>query len=212
MKLSKMTIKEFIEELAYGSPTPGGGSNAPLSASLGAALTSMVATLAVVKEKYRDSRKAMEDVGKRVADLKIHLLELTEDGIEAFDTFMAALRLPKEIWKYGRRKNRRREATQEAEKETFHVSMRTLRVCHDVTTLAETACVMENPNAISDIGTAAILAQAAARSPAYNVKINLMELANETLTVDVRSKIDTLLSEIKNHVPNVEEATGSFLR
>jgi formiminotetrahydrofolate cyclodeaminase len=71
---------------------------------------------------------------------------------------------------------------------------------------------MENPNAISDIGTAATLAQAAARSPAYNVKINLMELANEALTVDVRSKIDTLLSEIKNHVPNVEEATGSFLR
>lgn len=71
---------------------------------------------------------------------------------------------------------------------------------------------MENPNAISDIGTAAILAQAAARSPAYNVKINLMELANEALTVDVRSKIDTLLSEIKNHVANVEEATGSFLR
>lgn len=177
MKLSKMTIKEFIEGLASGSPTPGGGSNTPLSASLGAALISMVATLAVVKEKYRDRRKAMEDVGKRVADLKIHLLELTEDGIEAFDTFMAALRLPKEIWKYGRRKNRRREATQEAEKETFHVSMRTLRVCHDVTTLAETACVMENPNAISDIGTAATLAQAAARSPAYNVKINLMELA-----------------------------------
>lgn len=209
MKLSEMTVKEFVEELASDSPAPGGGSAAALAASLSAALVSMVAALTVGKEKYRDNWKVMEEVGKKAADLKIRLLELMEEDTEAFDAFMAALKLPKERED---EKARRRKAIQEATKGTIDVPMKTLRACRDVTALAEMACAKGNPNAISDAGTAAILAQAAARSAAYNIKINLMGLTDEASAADVRNEMGALLAEVENHVAGAEEAVGKFLR
>ena len=52
MKLSDLTVKGFIEELASESPAPGGGSVAALAGSLGAALSALVAGLSVGKDKY----------------------------------------------------------------------------------------------------------------------------------------------------------------
>lgn len=208
MKLSEMKVKEFADELASSSPAPGGGSVAALSASLGAALVAMVSALTVGKEKHKDNWEIMEKTGKEATELKKRLLELMEADTEAFNTFMAALKMPKET---ENEKKRRKEAIQEATKGAIDVPLKTLRACRDVAALAGTACEKGNPNAVSDAGTATIMAQAAGKAAAYNVKINLMGLKDEAYGAQVREEMEDLMEDIKSRVTGVENAIEKTL-
>ncbi|MFP4482955.1 MAG: cyclodeaminase/cyclohydrolase family protein [Thermovirgaceae bacterium] len=208
MKLSEMKVKEFADELASSSPAPGGGSVAALSASLGAALVAMVCALTVGKEKHKDSWEIMEKAGKEATELKKRLLELMEADTEAFNSFMAALKMPKETED---EKDRRREAIQEATKGAIDIPLKTLRACRDVAALAGTACEKGNPNAVSDAGTAAIMAQAGGEAAAYNVKINLMGLKDEAYGARIREEMEDLMEDIKSRVAGVENAIEKSL-
>jgi glutamate formiminotransferase/formiminotetrahydrofolate cyclodeaminase len=203
-----MKVKEFADELASSSPAPGGGSVAALSASLGAALVAMVSALTVGKEKHKDNWEIMEKTGKEATELKKRLLELMEADTEAFNTFMAALKMPKETED---EKKRRKEAIQEATKGAIDVPLKTLRACRDVAALAGTACEKGNPNAVSDAGTAAIMAQAAGKAAAYNVKINLMGLKEDAYGAQVREEMEDLMEDIKSRVAGVENAIEKTL-
>ncbi len=208
MKLSEMKISEFVEDLSSDSPAPGGGSVAALSASLGAALVSMVSALTVGKEKYRDNWEDMEKAGKEARELQARLLELMEEDTQAFNAFMAALKLPKDTEE---QKAHRKEAIQEATKGAIDVPLKTLEACRDVAALAETACKKGNQNAVSDAGTAAIMAQAAGKAAAYNVKINLMGLKDETFAAKVRREMENLMAELERLVDGVEKAIEKSL-
>ena len=105
----------------------------------------------------------------------------------------------------------RREAMQEATRGAIAVPFRTLRCCSAVVTLAATACEKGNPNAVTDAGTAAVLARAAAVAAAYNVKINLMGLNDETYVARAREEMKTLLADIETRVAAVEKAVEEAL-
>ncbi len=66
--LSDLTIKEFLEKTASGSPVPGGGSVAALSAALAASLTEMVAKLTIGKEGYETVEDEMKAVDREVRE------------------------------------------------------------------------------------------------------------------------------------------------
>lgn len=202
MKLSELTVKGFVEELASDSPAPGGGSVAALAASLGAALASMVGSLTVGKEKYRENWEAMEEVRTSGNELHARLLELMEADTEAFNAFMAALKLPKAT---DEEKAVRREAMQKATRGAIDVPFRTLRCCADVIALAATAAAKGNPNAVTDAGTAAVLARAAAVAAAYNVKINLMGLKDEAFVAQAKDEMKTVLANIETRVAAIEK-------
>jgi glutamate formiminotransferase/formiminotetrahydrofolate cyclodeaminase len=202
MKLSELTVKGFVEELASDSPAPGGGSVAALVASLGAALTSMVGSLTVGKEKYRDNWEDMEEVRTEGNELHARLLELMEADTEAFNAFMAAMKLPKGT---DEEKAARREAMQQATRGAIDVPLNTLHCCVGLVGLAATAADKGNPNAVTDAGTAAVLARAAAVSAAYNVRINLMGLKDEAFVAQTKDEIATLLADIETRVAAVEE-------
>ncbi len=208
MKLSELTVKGFVEELASNSPAPGGGSVAALVASLGAALASMVGSLTVGKEKYRDNWEAMEEVRREGERLHADLLKLMQEDTEAFNAFMAAMKLPKTT---DEEKAVRREAMQEATRGAIAVPFRTLRCCSAVVTLAATACEKGNPNAVTDAGTAAVLARASAVAAAYNVKINLMGLKDEAYVARAREEMTSLLADIETRVAAVEKAVEEAL-
>ena len=95
MKFERMEIRAFIDELASDSPAPGGGSVAALCASLGAALVSMVANLTIGKEKYMDSWQVMEDTVGKSESLRFKLVDLMNRDTESFNSFMAAMKMPK---------------------------------------------------------------------------------------------------------------------
>ena len=59
--LKDMKIKNFLDMLASKSATPGGGSVAALTGTMGAALLSMVSNLTVVKEQYKEVEDDIKD-------------------------------------------------------------------------------------------------------------------------------------------------------
>ncbi len=208
MKLAELTVKGFVQELASDSPAPGGGSVAALGAALGSALSSMVASLTVDKEKYRDNWADMEKVRSEGLALCDRFIELMEADTEAFNVFMAALKMPKDT---DEQKAARSAAIQAATKKAIEVPFDTMRECANVVRLAEIACSKGNPNAITDAGSAAVLARASAVAASYNVKINLMGLKDKDFAAKTASDTETILKELEAKVASVEKLVESSI-
>ncbi len=102
-------MEAFLDELASGAPTPGGGSAAAIIGAMGAALLSMVCNVTLGKkgqEAVESDMKAVRDESER---LRARLTAMVADDIAAFDGLMAAYRLPKSN---DEEKSRRAEAIQ----------------------------------------------------------------------------------------------------
>ncbi|MCB0238896.1 MAG: cyclodeaminase/cyclohydrolase family protein, partial [Anaerolineae bacterium] len=55
-------LDNFIDRLASGDPTPGGGSAAAMAGAAGAALVAMVARLTIGRKRYAEVEPQMEAV------------------------------------------------------------------------------------------------------------------------------------------------------
>jgi len=88
MTFANMTLKEFTSKLSSNSPTPGGGSVAGLSISLGASLASMVVNLTKdgSLDKYSDDLKEHTDFA----------LELIDKDANSFNKVMDAFKMKKD--------------------------------------------------------------------------------------------------------------------
>ena len=193
MAFENMKIQEFLDELASDSPAPGGGSVAALGASMGAALVSMVASLTVGKEKYKDNWEAMEAVRAKSETLRAKFVRLMNDDTASFNAYMAAMKLPKET---DEQKETRKAAIQEAAKRATVVPLETLESCAEMAALAFEASTKGNPNALSDAGSAGLLAHAAGTAAAYNVRINLPSVKDETFVKEVRTRMSRALDDL----------------
>ncbi|MCX7828306.1 MAG: cyclodeaminase/cyclohydrolase family protein [Thermanaerothrix sp.] len=201
MKLQDMTVKSFVEELASDSPAPGGGSVAAICGALGGALATMVARLTVGKERYRDSWDAMEKVISDGLELNRKFLDLMEEDTESFNQFMAARKMPKDT---DQEKTARALAIAEASKKTAMVPLATLKTCEALMDTAFKAAESGNPNAVTDAGTAALLAQAAAKAAAYNVFVNLPGIEDQDFVKQCEDQVRESLDRIAKTGKEVE--------
>lgn len=191
--LSGKTITEFTKELASDSPAPGGGSVAALTGALAAALSAMVGRLTVGKEKYKDGWAVMEKVRDEADALSVTLLDLMEKDTDAFNTYMAAMKLPKDT---DADKAARKSAMQEAAKLSTSVPLRTMECCLEAAKLGDLAAANGNPNALSDAGSAVLLAKAGGRAAMYNVLINLSGIADADFAAQCKSRSEAIMAEL----------------
>ncbi len=182
----------FLDALAAGTATPGGGSAAAVAGAMGAALVHMVAELTIGRKKYADVEAEMIRVRDQAAGLQARLSNLAEEDMAAFDQVMAAYRQPKETEE---QKQARQAAIQEALREAIRVPMETAQAGVEVLRLARLAAEQGNVNARSDAVTAGHLAHAAVRGAAQNVIINADGLTDETEADGYRSQIAGIESE-----------------
>ncbi len=201
MQLTTLKVRDFIAELASDSPAPGGGSVAALCGALGAALTSMVANLTVGKEKYRENWDVMEKTGRKAAELCKTFQELVQEDTSAFNTYMNALKMPKETEE---EKTARKERMQLGLKEAAEVPLRTLQACRDLGELALPAVAKGNSNAVTDAATAGLLALAAGKAAAYNIRINLGGIKDEAFVKETEHRVRELLSAIEAQAKEIE--------
>lgn len=193
--LADKTITAFVRELASDSPAPGGGSAAALAGALAAALSAMVGRLTVGKEKYKGAWGEMETVRDEADALRRSLLELMEKDTEAFNTYMAAMKLPKDT---DEAKAARKAAMQNAARETATVPLHTLEACLAVAKLGERAVKSGNTNALSDAAAAVMLARAGGRAALYNVLINLPGFGDAPLALQYESRSEALMAELES--------------
>jgi glutamate formiminotransferase/formiminotetrahydrofolate cyclodeaminase len=206
---SGATLAGFVESVAAPTPAPGGGTVTAHAGALAAALARMVAGLTVGKKKYAAVEARMGDVARRAADLGATLASLASRDAEAYGAVSAAYKLPKDPAEAA---ERRRAAVSAALLGASRVPLETARACAEVAELAAAVAQEGNRNAVSDAGVAALLADAACRGAAYNVRINVAALddtsAGRELVDEARRCVETASRHAAVAAAAVELAIG----
>jgi formiminotetrahydrofolate cyclodeaminase len=167
---SKLSLERFLDDLASEAPTPGGGTAAAVSGALGASLAEMVAALTLSKEKFASAHEAMRSIAEGARLARKELLSLSRADSEAYDEVVAARRLPKETEE---QKAKRQKAIEAGNRRATEVPLRTAQVAARLLAALPELVEKGNPSALSDVGAAAILLEAAAEGALLNVGINL---------------------------------------
>ncbi len=198
--LADLSIKNFLDKTASGSPVPGGGSVAALSGATAASLIEMVANLSMGKDKNKD----LEDEMKRTADiarsLKHRLVQDIDRDSESYSQVVEAYRLPKtsqaEI-------SRRKVAIQNALKHAALVPLSVAKTTFELMDHAGTVVKKGNPNAVTDAAVAAMQARTAVQGALLNVKINLASIKDEEFKKETYKQIKMLEKEAVNKEHNI---------
>jgi formiminotetrahydrofolate cyclodeaminase len=193
-------VTQFLDELASSAATPGGGSGAAIMGALGAALVSMVCNLTIGKKNYAEVEPEMRSVLHDAEALRQRLADMVAEDIAAFNGLMAAYGLPKLS---DEDKAARGAAIQHALRAATEAPLACARACADVIKLSMRAAEVGNRNVISDAGVGALAAQAALRSAALNVDINVPSLQDQVFAQACRVEMDALLASA---VPLSEQA------
>jgi formiminotetrahydrofolate cyclodeaminase len=170
-----MELKRFLEKLSSDTPTPGGGSASALAGALSASLVAMVAGLSSKRGKTK--KKGMAGIRKKGLSIQKRLFQAIDEDSKSFDAVIKAFRLPRNSGK--ERLHRVREIQKAYQKATLTPQ----RVCQQSLQLLEyskTLILKGNPNAISDAGVAAFLADAALAGGLLNININLVAVTKKT--------------------------------
>ncbi len=166
----------FLDQLAAGSATPGGGSAAAHVGATAAALVAMVARLTTGKDKYAEVEDQMQALAEQADELRRALEGAVTRDAAAFEAVMGALRMPKGSEK---EKQARAEALEAALHEAAEVPLQVAEHSAQVIELAAEAAQKGNGNAVSDAASAAEMAWSSLRSAGYNVKINAQSATDE---------------------------------
>jgi len=191
MALTDKPVTTFLDELASDAPAPGGGSVAALSGALGAALVSMVCNLTVGKKKYADVQDDIEALLAQSEALRQELTDLLEEDVKAYTAYSVAAKMPRDTEE---EKAERTKAMQAALKVATDVPLRIAEAAVKVMDLCMPTAEKGNKWAVSDAGVAVLMAEAALRSAALNVLINLGTIKDQDFVAEKRAHLDNLLA------------------
>jgi len=186
------SVSGFLASIASSNPVPGGGSVAAHAGALAAALTQMVAALTIGKKKYAPVDAEMREVALRAAALGNQLAALVKRDAETYARVSEAYKLPKEPAKAAARRS---ETVTSALLKAAEVPLETARAAVEVAQLAAVVAEKGNPNAMTDAGVAGLLAHAAAKGAAYNVRVNVQALDDKSKGQSLARDADQLVKK-----------------
>ena len=171
-----------------------------LAGAVGAALVSMVANLTLGKKDYVNVQDDIQRLLKESEALRCKCQELLDTDVAAYSEVSQVSKMPRDT---DEQKATRSAAMQAALKNATAVPMELAQVCVDVLRLCPEATAKGNVRAVSDVGVAALMAEAGLRAAALNVLINLGSIKDEVFVGQERLKLMALLSgkpELKERV------------
>ena len=190
--IANLSVERFLDELASGNATPGGGSAAAIMGAMGAALVSMVCNLTIGKKGYEAVEGEMRSLLGESEALRAKLARMVAEDVAAFDSLMAAYKLPKAS---DDEKAVRSAAIQAGLKLATEAPLACARASAEVVRLTERAVARGNLNVISDVGVGVLAGWAALRSAALNVHINAPQIKDRAFTDRALGELQTLLAE-----------------
>jgi formiminotetrahydrofolate cyclodeaminase len=188
--ITQSSIDEFLDRLASGDPTPGGGSAAAIIGAMGAALVSMVCNVSFGKKGYEAAEPELRAVLAKSEALRRRLSGMVAEDVAAFDGLMAAYKLPKASEE---EKAHRADTIQTTLKRATEVPLECARACSEVVDLARRAAHHGYKHVISDAGVGVAAADAALKSAALNVFINAPLLKDRRFADAAVAEIERLV-------------------
>ncbi|HSU94183.1 MAG TPA: glutamate formimidoyltransferase [Gemmatimonadaceae bacterium] len=168
-----ISLSGFRAAIASSNPAPGGGSASAHAGSIAAALVQMVAGLTIGRKKYADVEATFREIAQQASSLGERLAQLVDLDAQSYEAVSAAYKLPKAT---PEQESMRKAAITASLIGASEVPLETARACATVAELAEIAAAKGNVNARADAGVAALMAEAACRGAAFNVKVNVDSL------------------------------------
>lgn len=172
MRFEDGSVAQFIESLSAKSPTPGGGAAASVTGALAAALAQMVVRYSQGKKELAEHASLHEQALNELAADTKRMLDLAQEDAEAYGALNALWKLDQDDQKRQREWSDAVRSAIDAPRQVLETSLAVLRRLDALT--GRTTRMLD-----SDLAIAAILAEAAARSAAWNVRINLPLLDND---------------------------------
>ena len=190
--ITQRPLETFLDELASGAPTPGGGSAAAIMGAMGAALVSMVCNVTIGKKGHEAVESEMESVRDESERLRMRLTSMVAEDVAAFDGLMTAYRLPKSSED---EKSRRAAAIQSSLRAATETPLACARACAEVVALSKRAGEKGYAGVISDAGVGVLAASTALRSAALNVYINAHSLKDRVFADAATAELEQLLDD-----------------
>lgn len=206
--LINMGIDKFIDETASNSPAPGGGSVSALAGALGAALSSMVGELTLVKETDDKKKKNVEELTSKCKKLIESLKQGVDKDTEVFNTVMAAYKMPKAS---DDEKKVRSQAIQNALKAATSLPYETALLCLDVMKMAKDMLNAGTKNAASDAAVSGFLGYAGLNGALYNVKININTIKDEKFAGEMKNNVEALVSESEKLLSEIKSISKQLI-
>jgi formiminotetrahydrofolate cyclodeaminase len=153
-------VGQFLDQVAARSPAPGGGAAAALTGALAAGLAAMAARFSTAQ------LPGAADLAARADQLRHRAAELVDEDAQAYTRVLDAFALARDA---AGRDQQVREALQVAAAKPREMT----QIAAEVAEMAARVAGAGNPNLRGDSVTAALLAEASARSAACLVDINV---------------------------------------
>jgi methenyltetrahydrofolate cyclohydrolase len=206
MTLTSQTVRAYTELLAGTGPTPGGGSAAALCGALAAAAGAMVGSFTVGKPKFAAVEADVASLLERLQALRERMLALTDADAQAYAGVGAAYARPKQT---DEEKWARQAAIQQALKDAAQVPLGVVEAAGEIAGLLPELAEKGNPNLLSDVGVAAILAWAAFEAGKLNVEVNLAGLQDEAYCAAVRERVGQAAAQVQVAQQVAEEVVAA---
>lgn len=203
-EFGKKSVHGFLDEVAARQPAPGGGAVAAAAGALSVALARMVAAYSANTKITSDAALLVERVARALQRADSLLRALIEQDAQAFEQLQAVQRRCKEG-----------SATQgDVQRALWEaIAVPTQIAALAVASLQEMDAlkVAASRFLLTDLGVAAVIAQATAHAARYSVRINLNDLTDAAKRVLARREIDALVSSAKERCESVEQFVVAFL-
>lgn len=197
-----LTLQQFEDHITNDAPTPGGGALAAVTLSFAG---SLLQKCLAITEKKRPG-PSVSILKQRTAEVLALCRDTADEDIRAFDSYIAALRLPKtEPDEKLARAAARHSALIESARVPLEGACRAL----DLADLAIQAEREVSAAVLSDLGTSLELLRAAATSLLLNVETNLRDL--KTLEDGDAEPLFDLYGEVRARYARLEGSlTGAL--
>src|SRR5919112_1849585 len=184
-----LSLSSYLDEVAAGTPAPGGGSVTAVVAALAAALGEMVANLTLGRAKYAGAEASLRPARDRLTALRAALLESAAADEAAYQAYQDAASLPRAS---DGEKTERRVAMHRALITATEVPLAVARSVSEVAEMLQSMARDGNPHVRSDAALGALLAEVALRGALLNVRGNAAMVGDRELAVTYLTEADFL--------------------
>ena len=189
---STYALADLLDAFASNDPVPGGGSAAALTGALGVSLLIMVAGLPKTRTGAPEEAADLSRASARLRPLRESLAGLIDRDAAAYQSVVAAYRLPKLSTDEQAHRARAIGDTMLAATET---PLDTMRLCQQALEGAAIVAVNGLGSASSDVAVAIELLLTAAKGAAMNVDANLPAMTDRARAEQVRLERKELEAE-----------------
>lgn len=181
---SFVTLYGFLDSVAAGTPTPGGGSVAALAGSLAAALGLMACRVSRMTKEAASADTPFAEESK-LADLSEQLRELIQADADAFEGVLTAYRLQKTD-------PHRPRAIANALEQATETPLRTATLAGETLRLLRGLQGRAKPSVGSDLAVGLLMAQVAIQGGLANVDVNIKSLKNQDFEARVSQQVEQI--------------------